>query len=140
MRDPKGFLESMRVEVANLLSGACTVTFLVEMTLEELIELNRLIRLQDRNGHFPDAAQKPYCGYVILDKATEAGLFDPWNGCGGCFEIELERDVKLPVKYIRSALPDGEDGHSVESVYGMCGSVWRRGGVKSIHAPKKLSA
>ncbi len=140
MRDPKGFLESMRVEVANLLSGACTVTFLVEMTLEELIELNRLIRLQDRNGYFPDAGRKPYCGYVILDKATETGLFDPWDGCGGCFSIELERDVKLPVKYIRSALPDGGDGHAVESVFGMCGSAWLRGGVKRIHAPVKLPA
>ena len=140
MSDPKGFLESMRVEVANIASSMCTVTFLVEMTLRDLIELNRLIRLQDRNGHFYDAAQNPYCGYVILDKATEIGLFDPWNGGGSCFEIELERDVKLPIKYIRSALPDGGDGHSVESVYGMCGSAWQHGGVKLIHAPRKLTA
>ena len=141
MANPKGFLESMRVEVANIASAMCTVTFLVEMTLENLIELNRLIRLQDRNGHFYDATMNPYCGYIILGKDTETGLYDPWNGGGSCFEIELEQDVKLPVKYIRSALPDGGDGHSIESVYGMCGSVWQRGGVKLIHAPvKSLSA
>lgn len=141
MANPKGFLESMRVEVANIASTMCTVTFLVEMTLENLIELNRLIRLQDRNGHFYDATKNPYCGYIILGKDTETGLYDPWNGGGSCFEIELEQDVKLPVKYIRSALPDGGDGRSIESVYGMCGSVWRRGGVKLIHAPiRSLSA
>ena len=131
MSNPKGFLESMRVELANTASSMCTVTFLVEMTLGDLIELNRLMRLHEK---------KPCRSYVVLDKATETGLFDPWSGCGGCFEIELERDVKLPVKYIRSALPDGGDGYAVESVYGMCGSVWRRGGVKHVHAPKKLPA
>ena len=135
MRDPKGFLESMRVELANTASSMCTVTFLVEMTLKDLIELNRLMR----HGRFHEAAKKPCCGYIILDKATETGLFDPWNG-SGCFEVELEKDVKLPIKYIRSALPDGGDGYAVESVCGMLGSVWRRGGVKHIHAPKKLSA
>ena len=140
MAHPKGFLESMRVEVANIASAMCTVTFLVEMTLENLIELNRLIRLQDRNGHFYDATRNPYCGYIILGKDTETGLYDPWNGGGSCFEIELERDVRLPVKYIRSALPDGGDGCSVERVYGMCGSAWRQGGVKLIHAPVKIPA
>ena len=50
MADPKGFLQSMRVELANLSSAMSTVTFLVELTLEQMMELNRLIRLQDRNG------------------------------------------------------------------------------------------
>ena len=140
MRDPKGFLQSMRVELANLASAMSTVTFLVEMTLKELMELNRLVRLQDREGRHYDSRENPYCGYIVLDKATETGLYDPWHGGGSCFEIELEQDVKLPVKYIRSALPDGGDGYSVEEVYGMCGSAWQRGGVKLIHAPQKLSA
>ena len=80
-----------------------TVTFLVELTLEQLIELNRLIRLQDRNGVHYDARENPYCGYIIIDKSTETGLYDPWNGGGSVFEIQLEKDVKLPIKYIRPA-------------------------------------
>lgn len=140
MADPKGFLQSMRVELANLSTAMSTVTFLVELTLEQLIELNRLVRLQDRDGVHYDSRKNPYCGYIILDKDTETGLFDPWNGGGSVFEIRLERDVKLPVRYIRSALPDGGDGYSVGSVYGMCGSAWTRGGVKTIHAPVGLSA
>ena len=138
--NPKGFLESMCAELANLSTAMSTVTFLVELTLEQLMELNRLIRLQDREGVHYDSRENPYCGYIVLDKATETGLYDPWNGGGSCFEIQLEKDVKLPVKYIRSALPDGGDGHSVGSVYGMCGSAWTSGGVKTIHAPVKLAA
>lgn len=136
---PKGFLASMRAEVANIASHMNTVTFLVEMSLSDLMELNRLIRLQDRNGHFHDSRKNPYCGYIILEKDTVTGLYDPWQGGGSVFEIQLERDVKLPVKYIRSALPDGGDGYAVESVYGMCGSAWTQGGVKMIHAPLKYA-
>lgn len=140
MADPKGFLESMRQELANLPSHMSTVTFLVSLTLEQLMELNRLIKLQDRNGRHYDARENPYCGYIIIDKNTETGLYDPWSGGGSCFEIELERDVRLPIKYIRSALPDGGDGYSVGEVYAMSGSAWKSGGVKSIHAPVKLTA
>lgn len=140
MADPKGFLESMRVELANLPSAMSAVTFLVELTLEQLIELNRLIRLQDRNGHYYDSRKNPYCGYVVIDKDTMTGLYDPWCGGGSVLEVQLERDVRLPIKFIRSALPDGGDGYAVGEVYGMCGSAWKHGGVKLIHAPVKLAA
>lgn len=140
MANPKGFLQSMRVELTNLASAMSTVTFFVEMTLEDLMELNRLVWLQDRNGHFYDSRKNPYCGYIIIDKNTETGLYDPWNGGGSCLEIELEKDVRLPVKYIRSALLDGGDGYAVEKVYGMCGSAWTSGGVKVIRTPAGLTA
>ena len=128
------------MELANLPSAMSTVTFLVDLTLEQLIGLNRLIRLQDRDGRNYDSRKNPYCGYVVIDKDTMTGLYDPWQGGGSVFEIQLEKDVRLPVKFIRSALPDGGDGYSVEEVYGMCGSAWKQGGVKMIHAPVKLAA
>ena len=135
IKDPTGFLESMRQELANLPSHMATVTFLVRMALRDLIELNRLIKLQDRNGHFYDATKNPYCGYIVLGKETETGLYDPWNGGGSVFEIQLEKDVRIPIRFIRSALPDGGDGRwSIESVYGMCKSCWRDT-VKKIHSP-----
>lgn len=139
-REPDGFLKSMRKEAVNIASHMNILTFLVSMTLEDLIKLNRLVKLQDRNGHYYDARKNPYCGYIIIEKGTETGLYDPWSGGGSLFEIELEKDVRLPIKYIRSALPDGGDGYSVESVYGMCRSAWRQDAVKKIHGPTKLSA
>ncbi len=139
--NPKGFLQSMRQELANLPSHMSTLTFLVKMTLRDLIQLNELIRLQDRNGHYYDATKNPYCGYIILDKDTETGLYDPWQGGGSLFEIELEKDVRIPIRFIRSALPDGGIKHeySVSEVYGMCGSAWKET-VKMIHAPLKETA
>lgn len=136
--NPHGFLETMRQEVANCASHMMTLTFLVKMSLRDLMELNRLIKLQDRNGHFYDATKNPDCGYIVIDKNTMTGLYDPWGGGGSVLEVELGKDVRLPIRFIRSALPDGGDGYSVESVYGMCGSAWEQGGVKLIHCPKKL--
>ena len=139
IENPNGFLQSMRQEVVNIASHMSVLTFLVKMTLRELIELNELIKLQDRHGKFYDARKRPYCGYIVIDKSAETGLYDPWNGGGSVFEIELEKDVKLPIKYIRSANIDGADGYSIESVYGMCRSVWRDEALKEIHAPRKVS-
>lgn len=134
--NPKGFLQTCRQELANLTSHMSTLTFLAEMTLEQIIELNELIKLQDRNGIHYDATKNPYCGYIVIDKSAETGLYDPWLGGGSTLEIELEKDVKLPIKYIRSALPDGGDGYSIESVYCLNHSCWRDV-VKTIHAPTK---
>lgn len=135
--DPKGFLDTCRQELANLPSHMATLTFLVRMTLRELIELNRCIKLQDRNGHFYDATKNPYCGYIVLGKETMTGLFDPWGGGGSVLEIELEKDVRIPIRFIRSALPDGCDGYGVGDVYGMCGSAWKES-LKEVHPPKNV--
>lgn len=136
--DPKGFLESCRVEVANLSSQMGTVTFLVKMSLRDLMLLNRCVRLQDRNGHNYDATKNPKCGYITLGKETMCGLYNPWNGGGSVLEIELEQDIRIPIRFIRSALPDGGDGYSVSGVYGMCDSAWKDS-LKAIHAPKNIT-
>lgn len=134
--DQGEFLLSMRQEVANCCSQCQQLHFLVKMTFEECIELNALIKLQDRNGRHYDTRKNPYCGYIVLDKTTETGLFDRWNGSGSVFEIKLDKDVRIPIRFIASALPDSErDGHSLSRVYGMCRSVWRDT-LKKIHAPK----
>lgn len=135
---PEGFLESMRQEVANIASHMATVTFLVEMTLKDLIELNRLIKRQDRDGRRYDATKNPNCGYIIIGKEAEAGLYDPWHGGGSVLELQLVQDVKLPIKFIRSALPDGGDGYEIQDVYGLCSCFWEKGQVKKIHCPKSL--
>jgi hypothetical protein len=137
MADPKGFLESVRVEVANMASHMQTLTFLVKMDLETLMKINRMLQIREESGRRYDATKYPYSGYIMLDKSVMCGLFDPWQGGGSVFEIQLEKDVKIPVKYIRSCLPDGGDGYSIGSVYGVCGSVWRDV-LKEVHVPEKM--
>lgn len=121
------FLKSCKREVENLPSHMSTLTFLVKMSLEDLIELNRGIKLQDRNGRKYDTNKNPYCGYIIVDKTATTGLFDPWSGGGSTFDIELEKDVTIPIKFIWSALPDGTDdcfSYGVDEVYGLDESAW----------------
>ena len=136
VEDPKGFLQSLCAEVANESSHTQCLAFLVRMKLRDLIRLNDLILLQDQDVHFYDNRKNPDCGTIILDKKTKCGLYDPQNGGGSLLEIQLEKDVALPIRFISSALPDGGDGYSIESVYGMCGSAWRAV-MKEIREPEK---
>lgn len=135
MSSPEGFLESVRVEVANMASHMATLTFLVELTLEELIRINKAIKWRDSCGPFYDARKNPYCGYLLISKSVDCGLYCPWSGGGSVLEIQLDKDVRLPVKYIRSALPDGGDGYSLNNTYGLCGKAWKNGSVTKIHIP-----
>lgn len=132
----KDFMTSVRQEVANETSGMNCLTFLVEMTMKDLISLYKLIRLQEPAGEqIYDARFRPDCGTVKVIREATAGLFDPWNGAGSCFEIQLEKDIELPVKYIRSCLPDRHFRWSVSSVYAMCDSAWKEDIVTDITAP-----
>ena len=120
-----GFLESMRQEVANETSSMNCLTFLVRMRLDDLARLSSLIKLQEPEGeHFFNADLRPDCGSLKISKKAQPGLYDPWNGAGSVFDIKLEKDITLPVKYIRSCLPDSHFRWSVESVYGMLKSAW----------------
>ena len=62
----------------------------------------------------------------LKEKVKDAvcGLYDTWNGAGSVLEIDLEKDVVLPLKYVSSSLPDGGRGWSVANVYGVCSSMW----------------
>ena len=75
---------------------------------------------------------------IVLDKSTECMLYDPWNGAGGVLGIELERDVKLPIRYIDTAQQDGSRGYSVRSIYGVTSALWNDT-VKKIHPMKNNS-
>ena len=116
--DPRGYLESVRQEMANTSTSTCMVTFLVELSLRDILAINTKMCSGDTDAE------------LVLDKNTVTGLYDPWNGAGGPFEIELEKDVVVPVKYIRECMPDGcsaypSHRYSVDSTYGMCGSAWK---------------
>jgi len=127
LADPKTFLESLRVELANTPSHIMALVFLAEMTVGDLIKLNVRMKKQAVDGHRAyDATERPDCGTIHISKKAETGLYDCWNGGGGPFEIILEKDLDLPLKFIHSALPDGGQGRwSISDTYGMCGSAWR---------------
>ncbi len=133
------FLASMYREIANVSSHMNCVVFMVQMTLKQWLELHEAIEkeksLNDR--YYP--RQSKGRGFLLIDKSATCGLYSPWQGAGGCLEIELEHDVKLPFRYIDSIYPDGGRGYSISEIYGMCSSAWDSGVIKEIHAMKKAA-
>ena len=123
-------LKSLRVEVHNCSSHMNALAFFVEMTVEQLFDLNEAIKDNGKND--PPLNKDEYrCTWerkgkrkITLDKSAVCGLYDSWSGAGSILEIELEKDVVLPMKYISTALPDGGRGYSVASIYGVCSSMW----------------
>lgn len=136
MAEPSGFLDSCRVELANMSSHMSAVVFMTKMTLAQAIKLNKMIRLQDRDGLHYDTRENPDCGYLVVGKETEVGLYDWWSGCGSVLDIQLEKDVKIPVRFIWKALPD-TGNRSIHSVYGTDDSLWKDT-IKEIYVPRAL--
>lgn len=129
------FIESVVQELENLPSHMSTLTFLVRMDLFELFELQRAIKLQEPLAHKYDPRKSEGNGYIVLSKDAECGLFDPWWGGGSVFEIELDKDVVIPIKYIWKANVERNGGswnYGIDEVYGMCDSCWREC-LKEIH-------
>ena len=110
------FVSSTFNAVSYQTGNLSTLTFLVTMTLEQLIKLNSKWK----------SADKP--GTITISKDSFTLLFNPWDGAGSDF-IELEHDVELPVSMIWEALPDcprhvgGNWG--VDETYGLTGEAWR---------------
>jgi hypothetical protein len=137
LANPLSFLESVRQEVINETGSINRLTVLLKMPLRDAIKVNERIREAEKTGHDSHPWERPDCGSLTIGKNATLGLFDPWNGGGSTFEIELEKDLELPIKYVHSALPDmkqhGE--YSIREVYGMCSSAWGED-LKSINEPK----
>lgn len=54
------------------------------------------------------------------------GLYDPWSGGGSVLEIELDKDVKLPIKYTIFCVEGCKmHGYDIDEVYGLIGSCWK---------------
>lgn len=131
------FVESVVQELENISSHMSTLTFLVSMDLFELFDLKRVIETEQKD--MPDKYHPQNCntkGTIIISKDTMCGLFDPWQGGGSVLEIELDKDVVLPIKYIWKANIEKRGGswnYGIDEVYGLCSSAWS-GKVKEIRS------
>lgn len=134
------FVESVVQELENICSHMSTLTFLVSMDLFDLFELHKAIRAEeiqvknDGNEYHPQNSKTR--GTITISKDTMCGLFDPWGGGGSVLEIELDKDVVLPIKYIWKANIEKRGGswnYGIDEVYGLCSSAWV-GKVKEIRS------
>lgn len=131
----KNFMQSIYDEINNAGSHMNTLTFMVKMELREYFnlanaigaerELNKSYTMDGRKGR----------GWILLDKSTTTGLYDPWNGGGSLLEIRLDKDVRLPIRCIETAKQDGCRGYSIREIYSCCTSLWTET-LKEIHPMK----
>jgi hypothetical protein len=99
------FLKSIYQECENVTTHMNALAFFTKMTLKEYIELQ----------------ENP--SDLTLSERTSCGLYDCWNGAGGCLEIYLEKPVIIPKDFIEVHI-DGCRGYGVNEIYGMCSSFW----------------
>lgn len=132
------FLKSVLQEVQNTSTWMNALSFIFRMTLKEWMELNKKIQKEKPFNNESHPRKGKGRGYLVLKANTPCGLYDPWNGAGSVLEVKLEKEVKLPFRFIDSIMPDGSRGYSVASVYGISRNFWEKNCVKGIHPMKKL--
>lgn len=120
-----GFLETVYDEVLNCSTPMPALIFPVKMSLGKLIELYEVMHKRDQEGYEWYSENREDCGSIIVDKNVDCTLYDFWDGDGGCWGIELEKDVEIPIKYIKSAEPDGAHTYSMQSCYGCNSDCWK---------------
>lgn len=114
--DEHPFIHSMYQEIENTTTHCNMVVFIGQMSLEELAEAQK-------NG-------------VTITRNTICGLYDHWNGAGGPLDIELQKDIYIPVDQTLSICPDyQDDGHySVDYTYAPNPKVWQHD-IYSVECP-----
>lgn len=125
-KQPDKFIESCIQEFENLPCAMGTLTFLVKMPLFQLFDLIELQNDEyDEKAKYDPRLNKSR-SYILLGKDTECGLYNPWNGSGSVLEIELDKDVKLPVKFAEICVEGCKmRGYDVDEVYGLLDSCWK---------------
>lgn len=120
------FLESVRNELLNCFLSMNRLVFLVEMTLGDLLKLQEEIQSEAKRDSAGTETKRKKV--LVIDKTVRCGFYDSWNGGIGDLKIELEKDVRLPINIIGSALPDGngfeDGGYGMRDMHYVPASWW----------------
>ena len=115
------FLESLVAEYVNECTGINALTFLVKMPLGQAIAILEAKKELEKTI----TEDEKYCPkkiknrkYLVLDKDVNCGLIDFWNGSGSLLELKLEKDVKLPIKFVHEISPDSCYKWGFKNIYG----------------------
>lgn len=120
------FISSVRDELDNLTSSIGCLTFLVKTDLETAFNLYDKYYKEYKLNNFYDIEKRKGTETITIGKDTNCGLFDLFNGGGSLFEIKLDKDVVVPIKYIGEMNVDQNFGrYSVRYVYGIDSSFWK---------------
>lgn len=136
------FMKSLDAELSEAAgSDLQALTFAVKMPLQKAIEIKEEITAEDELNRNIDARMRQGNGSITLDKGVACGLFNDWAGCGSQLEIELEKAVELPIKYIGKFECDYSHKRlGIFDTYGMDESFYKEG-LKEIkaHDPEQMA-
>lgn len=121
------FIKSCIEELQNLSCHMATLTFLVNMKLFDYFDLREAMAAEKELNNSYTFSERKGKGTITISKDTMCGLFNVWSGGGSLLEIELDKDVVLPIRCIWNAeIETGKSqyGYSVDNTYGLIGSAW----------------
>lgn len=124
--DAPKFIKSIYSEVQNASSHMNVLTFLIKLTAGDLLNMNEFLKNSPKSNQT----------LIKIEPGTPCGLYDPWSGAGSLFEIELEKEIQVPVKFVRSILVDPQRSglcgtYSIHDAYGVNDRFWDK------NTPKK---
>ena len=125
-RDSK-FLKSVRNEVANVTTEMNALVFLIKLSLREILTITEVLKGLKRDKYHPRRSRER--GFILIRENVTCGLVDFWSGAGSVLEIQPEKKIKLPLKYIHSIEPDGVHGYSIKEIYGVTSELWRNNAI-----------
>lgn len=118
------FTKTVIQELQNACSHMNTLIFLGKMELRDYLKIREMMLSEKElnNSYYYD--ERKGTKSITIKKNADCGLYDPWSGGGSVLEIELEKDVELPIKAIWDAWIDcrgckaNGHGYDVYDVYG----------------------
>ena len=126
------FTNSIVDELSNSGSHMNTFVFLLKMPLFDFFKLRSLMADEKKKKISSKNA-------VTISSNAMCGLFDIWGGGGSLLEVDLEKDVELPLHLIWDAWIDCHGcrangrGYGIDEVYGLTEKAWEG----TITLPKK---
>lgn len=134
--EPKSvFMKSLQHELYNATSSINALVLLIETDLHTAFDLMDAYHKEEKLNQQAKVKDRKGTGFIKVSKKATCGLYDPYNGGGSTLEIELEKDVEIPFRMIDSIKPDECGGScSLDSIYGMCASEWRKGKMLNFHS------
>ena len=124
------FTKTIRQELQNATSHMNTLIFLCRMPLNEYIKIRQMMDEEKELNKSYYYDERKGTKSITISKDATCGLYDIWGGGGSVLEIELEKDVEVPIKAIFDAWLDypgckaNGRGYDVYDVYGICRSAY----------------
>lgn len=129
--DYSKFSQSVIQELQNASSHMNTLVFLVKMPLHDFLNLRDMMKSEEELNKSYEYNERLGTKSFTISKDVDCGLYDVWGGGGSVLEINLEKDVTIPIKAVWDAWIDcrgcraNDRGYDLYDVYGLTSSAYR---------------